>query len=165
MYGNLIGSTLFLILGSLTAGDSVAMESQNLVVHAICRDNPRCEFNGEDIFLDISVTNNSNAPLSVPMDYIRKRGPTIKLVDNVTSRETYLRPNLADPSLADNVTQLEPGKSLALEWVISSAELSQFNLATLDVTAEIRVDTSLDPSAAGSLHGTGKLRICGGRKK
>jgi hypothetical protein len=113
------------------------MNDQLLIITAKCKENEKCLFKGEDLFLDIKVTNNQNTVIDFPLEFIRKSGPLIKLTDIRTQTETYLKPNLADQKLREKFTPIPISGSVSVEWVIMSEELKQFGNDYVDVSAEI----------------------------
>jgi len=119
------------------------MTNPRLAITATCKENPQCLFKGEDVFMDIKITNTQKVSVEFPFDYIQKTGPTIRLIDTRTKKETYLRKNLADFDLKERFTLIKPGESIILEWVISPYELQQFGLEHVDVIAEITVMASI----------------------
>jgi len=117
----------------------IDMTDQLLVVKADCRQNERCLFDGEDMFLDISITNKQTAAIGFPLEYAKTTGPIIKLIDTESKVETFLRPNIADWDLKEKFTTIQPGQSVNIEWVITSGELRQFNHHHVDLFAEITI--------------------------
>jgi hypothetical protein len=110
-----------------------------LTVAARCRANAACLFEGQDMFVDIAITNTHTSDIRFPLEYVRKNGPLVKLTDVRTKAETYLQRNLADPALLEKLTTIQPGASVEMEWVITSDELGRFGGADVDVFAEFTV--------------------------
>jgi hypothetical protein len=138
----------------------IAMTDQILVVKAACRGNEQCLFDGKEMFLDINITNNRETAIGFPLEYARKKGPIVKLVDTRTKAETFLRPNLADTALMGKFTTIQPGQSVSIEWVITAFELEQFNKSRVDLSAEftIMVDLLIEDKIV-SFKGFDTLRI------
>jgi hypothetical protein len=113
------------------------MTNQLLSVKVKCKGNDRCLFEGQDLLLDIFITNNQSYPIGYPLAYRQKTGPTIRLIDVRTKAEAQLKTNLADPALREDFTEIAPGKSAILGWVITSGEIEQFNGPKLDLLAEV----------------------------
>jgi hypothetical protein len=101
-----------------------------------CADNPTCEFTGDRMPISIAVQNNLSTEIEVPLTFIQKTGPSIKLTDSLSGRTTSLRTNLADHGLRNNLTKIAPGRSASINWSISSFELRQFRNEFVDVTAQ-----------------------------
>ena len=136
------------------------MTNQLLTISAKCRGNDQCLFEGQDMFLDISITNNQKIEIGFPLAYLQETGPIIRLIDTRTKAETYIRTNLGDFDLREKFTLIQPGKSVDLEWVISSYELQQFGGGYVDLSAEITVDAVIQVSGKQvDFSGTDTLRI------
>jgi len=140
------------------------MSDQILTVSAKCKATDQCLFEGTDLFIDISITNNTKSDVGFPLAYIQNSGPIVKLVDNRTKAESYLKTNLADFELRNKLSVINPGKSLKIEWVITSDELLQFDAKHVDVSAVITVKTLIKVEGEDKLVdfiGSDTLRIVG----
>jgi len=136
------------------------MNDPLLAISAKCRGNAPCLFEGQDMFLEIRITNNHDEQIGFPLGFVQKTGPTIRLVDLRTKAETYLRTNLASFDLREKFTQIQPGESVVLEWVITGDELKQFGGHNVDVSAEIIVVAGIQVSAKRiEFRGSNTLRI------
>jgi hypothetical protein len=114
-------------------------QNQMLAISANCRGNEECLFDGQDLFLDIKITNQHNSAVGFPLAFRQKTGPIIRLIDPRSKRETHLRTNLADLDLQDQFTMIPAGGTAVLEWVITAADLRQFAAEHIDVIVEITV--------------------------
>jgi hypothetical protein len=125
--------------GPSTSGgtEAVPAGAPQLVVEASCRE-VGCPFDDDDVFLVVTLTNHGATPVQLPLAYLRKTGPVIRLVHPGTGAETFLRNNLADPALREHPTELLPGASASLDWVIHRSELEQLG-TPIDVTVEITI--------------------------
>jgi len=136
------------------------MTNELLTVTAKCRENDQCLFEGQDMFLDISITNNSEKAIGFPLAYLQKTGPIIRLIDTRTKVETNLKTSLADFDLREEFTLIQPGKAVLVEWVISSYELQQFGGDFVDISVEITVMAQIQVSGKQvDFRGTDTLRI------
>jgi hypothetical protein len=115
------------------------MTNQPLAVTARCRDNDRCLFEGKDLFIDIAIVNTHSEEIGFPLAYVRKTGPVVRLIDGRSKSETYLKKNLARHELRDEFTNIPPGGSVTMEWVITSTEIEDFASRPIDISAEITV--------------------------
>ncbi|MDR2335585.1 MAG: hypothetical protein LBE61_19125 [Burkholderiaceae bacterium] len=120
---------------------SVAMNDELLSISAACRNNPRCVFSGQDMPIDVRILNRTNADITLPLEYLRKRGPIIRLADRRSGSESFTRPNLVDPALREQRVFLRPSESVTLEWVLAASELRQFGGPRVDVSTEISIRT------------------------
>ncbi len=117
--------------------------NQLLVITTKCRGNEKCIFEKKDIYLDIIITNTQETEIGFPIDYLRKTGPIIKLVDTYTQASSYIKTNIADFELREKFTFIESGQSIDIEWVITREELEQFGGSYVDVSAEITIMTTI----------------------
>jgi hypothetical protein len=142
------------------APSNFTMKSQLLIIEAKCRGNDQCLFEGKDLFLDISIINNQEIEIGFPLEYVQAKGPTIKLIDTRTQKETYLKTNPPPGRLLEKFTLIQPGKSVAIEWVITSGEIQQFGGDDVDLSAEITIMTVLQMSGEKvDFRGSDTLRI------
>lgn len=121
------------------------MNESWLALEAKCRGQETCLFDGRDLRVDIRITNHGSEALGFPLEFVRKSGPSIRLVDAKTQAEIQLPTNPPNPVLLEQLTTIEPGKSVDVEWVIFADELRHFG-AQPEVSAEISVAA---PSRAG----------------
>lgn len=129
-----------------------------------CRANPECIFSGENIRLRIFIKNESNYPIGVPLQYIKKMGAYVKLTDVKTGRDFDLRVSLAPRPLRKVFHTLAPNESIELGRVITAAEIQRFgtDFIDLDVRVEfgalIQIDGEPEPV---DFAGWGTLKILG----
>ena len=123
-----------------------SMTNQILTITCQCKRNSQFQFDGQDIFLEITITNNLRVDVGFPLSFIQKTGPVIKLIDTRTKMENNLKKNLADFELRQKYTYIQPGQSVNIQWVITGDELKQFGGNPVDVVAEITIMTKLDVS-------------------
>lgn len=154
----------FLIIGMLTLPlQGNAMPKQPLQVSARCIDNPGCVFAGEDVRIEIVITNTSAQMAGYPLAYMERRGPTVMLRDPASGRSQPQRISLANRALRSVFTAIAPGQSIALDDVLKASQLRQFG-EKIDLTAEIGVSTTITVGTAGTtqpFEGTVTLRIAG----
>ena len=151
---------LSVMLAACATARDIRMTNQQLTIAAKCRANDRCLFEGNDLFLDISISNNENIEIGFPLAYVQKTGPIVRLIDTRTKTETHLKRNLADLDLREKFTMIPPGRSIALEWVITSDELQQFGGRFVDVSAEITLMATIQVSGQRvEFRGTDTLHI------
>jgi len=141
MRDRLAAGLLVLFLGCAQTTDN-AMNTQILTVSVSCRDNPDCLFTDQDMFVDIRMTNEQDADVRIPIEYLRKSGPFVKLIDARTKAVTSLKGNLADPALRAVLTSIPPHGSVIIEWVITADELRHFG-PRVDLTAEFTVKSAI----------------------
>lgn len=115
------------------------MKKQLLDIKVKCQGDNQCLFEGEDLLLDIIITNNQNEVIGFPLEYMRERGPAIKLIDSRTKAEQSLMTKLADWELKEKFTLIKPGESLSISWIIFSSEIQYFGINNLDLSAVITI--------------------------
>lgn len=126
-----------------------AMSDQPLQVSARCIDNPGCVFAGEDLRIEIVISNTSAQMAGYPLAYMKRRGPTVILRDPVSGRSQPQRISLADRALRSVFTAIAPGQSIALDDVVRASQLRQFG-QKIDLTAEIGVSATITVGTAGT---------------
>lgn len=120
------------------------MTNEIVTIKARCKDNDPCLYVGHNLHLQISITNRQPVAIGYPLTFRQKTGPSIRLFDPRTKEEAYLKTNLADLALKEKFTQIAPGKSVTLEWVITSAEIDPFATPSVDIMAEISLYAEVD---------------------
>jgi hypothetical protein len=115
---------------------ALAMATPDLTLHAEAKGKP----SNDDLFITLTITNNSNTPAGFPLEFRQKTGPAVKLTDTRTKAHTYLRTNLADLALRQKLTPIPPHKSVTLEWLIHPSELQQFG-TPIDLTATFTLES------------------------
>jgi hypothetical protein len=114
----------------------------------------------EDMFITIIITNNQKSTIGFPLAFYKTKGPIIRLIDSHTRNETDVPNSLGNCDLLENFTMIEPGKSLAMEWVIGRNALKQFGGPYVDVSAEITMmDTIVVDGKHIDFEGSDTIRI------
>jgi len=157
---NRINLCIFILL--ITLPGSVIgrkMANTTLDMSVTCRENEKCIFTGKEIFLDINLTNISGVNVMLPLEYLQKKGPIVKLIDAYTQSESYLKVNLADPDFRKNFVVISPEQTVTMEWVIFSDELKQYE-PYVNVVAEISIQTDMKVNGEIIKYvGTNKIKI------
>jgi hypothetical protein len=153
---------VFALLAAGAQTKEIHMTNQPLAIHTKCRGGEKCVFDGKDLFIDIAIVNQGTALVGFPLVYRQKTGPSIRLIDTRTKAEAHLRTNPADPDMANEFTEIQPGKSVTLEWVIKPSEIQQFAKPAIDLAAEITVACKIKVNGkAEDYLGVNTLRIVG----
>jgi hypothetical protein len=129
-----------------------------------CRENPDCIFSGEDIRLRIVIKNESNYPIGVPLQFIKKRGAYVKLVDVKTGKNFDLHVSLPPRPLRKVFDTLAPQESVELGRLITAAEIQRFGTDYIDL--DVRVEFGAHIQVEGEpepvdFAGWGTLKIIG----
>ncbi len=122
-------------------------DKKSLLIEVFCKDNDRCLFTGEDIFIDVKITNVSKKQIGFPVELHKKKGPSVRIKCLSTNSETYLRTLPPDFSLKEKFYSIQSRESVTIPWVIHAGELTQFG---------IPVDLSVKVSIAGKIQVNGK---------
>jgi hypothetical protein len=115
-----------------------------LTVSVKCRDSTTCMPKGRELFIVVSITNDQSEAVGVPLSYLRRVGPAVRVTDARTHSASYRGTSPADPEQKKELTKVEPGATVSFEWVISREELPQTGLGTADVTAEITIKADVE---------------------
>lgn len=140
------------------------MNLNPLSISIQCKDNPECIFSGENMPIVISVKNDGPSDIELPIAFMQKTGPSIKLINNKNNRSVFLKKNLAPPELRKNLTKLAPNKSILIDWVLINSELQQFGNESIDLTAEVTIQslkTEKSKDQTETLNSVGRIRILG----
>jgi hypothetical protein len=119
--------------------EEVEMNNEIITVTVTCIENDKCLYEGEDLFIKISIKNNLDKKIGFPLKYIQKKGPYIKLINTYTSVETNLKSSLANWSLKRKFKTIRPGGSVTVDWVIFSNEIKSISGNNVDLTGEISI--------------------------
>jgi hypothetical protein len=102
-----------------------------------CVENPQCTYDGWHMRLELTVTNIQSEAISLPVDFIARRGPFIKLTDTKTKREIFVSTGIPDYSLRTSMTVLGPGESFKFQWSISKFQIEELESLPVDANAEV----------------------------
>lgn len=109
-----------------------------LAIKVSCKENEKCLFDEEDIFLEINIKNVGSNDVSFPLEYVKRKGPIVKLTDVRTNAETFVPTHIADWDLKEKLVPIKPSESVMIGWVITAGEIRQFG-ADVDVIAEVTI--------------------------
>ena len=130
-------------LPSAAQNKGKSMPNGIFAIKVTCQDNAQCLYHGQNMLIEIAVTNTQSVPIGFPLEFREKTGPVIRLWDSRTKAESYTKTELADHALKDRFTTIPPGKSVSLEWVITTAEVEQFAMALVPVAIDIYAEVTL----------------------
>lgn len=134
---------LRLVLAALlvmTEAAAAASPPQVFSLTAKCRDSEACIFDGAGMVIDLTLTNNSDAPIGVPLEFLDRVGPRCILIDNETREELPLcafpPPDL---SLRNKFSSIAPGESIKLDQYIGASALRGLREWMIDLTARFAI--------------------------
>ncbi|MNV02398.1 hypothetical protein D3C71_926330 [compost metagenome] len=117
-------------------------------LHARCTDDAQCRFHeGATLNIELELRNAGSEPVSLPLEYIRQRGPSVRVYDNHTELSTALRTKLAAAALRDQLQVLEAGQSIRFSFPVKPQEISRSALRPVDVSLEFSIN--LTPGLSG----------------
>lgn len=102
-----------------------------------CPANPNCVFDGQDMELEIIIQNRSGVDVGLNLDYIRRAGPYIELIDAKTGRRMDLHVGLVSNELLKNFHMLSPMQSVRLNETIKAYEITTFREKSIDLTIKV----------------------------
>jgi hypothetical protein len=107
-------------------------------LHVRCLNGDPCRFTGETIFVELEVVNTGNEGVALPLEYFRKQGPKIILVDKYSNEKRHLSMGPPKVRLFDQMEVLAPGQSIRIPWSIPDHHISRFALRPVNITAIFR---------------------------
>lgn len=102
-----------------------------------CIPNLHCRYDGGNMNLEFTVTNMNSTAISLPVAYIVRRGPFIKITDRVSKRQISVGTGIPDYRLRKPLTILAPGESFKFTWLISKYEIEELPSRPIDASAEV----------------------------
>ncbi len=104
-----------------------------------CVENPQCVYDGWHMRLELTVTNIQSEAISLPMEFISRRGPFIKLTDTRTKREIFVSTGIPNYAWRTSMTVLGPGESFKFQWSISKFQIEELESVPVNADAEVTV--------------------------
>jgi hypothetical protein len=121
----------------------IAMDNHNLEISATCHDNAACIYDGDNIKIDITIKNSGPDIIGFPLEYIIRRGPKIKLINETNQESRNQRISLAPYELLKKFKKIYPGESIMFDAIIPSSEILIFQQDPIAVTAEVRASVEI----------------------
>jgi hypothetical protein len=147
MRNHTVALALFLVSGPAFAEPEIVP----LKITVECVANPQCVFDGGNMRLEFTVTNIQAEPISMPVDYIARRGPFIKLTDRKTRRSINVKTGIPNHALRSTMTILQPGESFKFHWTISPYEFEELPSRPIDASAAVTLIDLQGEGLAGPL--------------
>lgn len=149
------------VSGLLSAEDRPMDSNPDFDVSAACKNQTPCVFRSRNIHFDVFIKNKTDAPIQLPLEFIRHAGPMVKLRDNRSPRSLIQPTHMRDGALLSNLTVLAPGQTVAVAGVIDASYLRNWGGASADVTAVVTLGAPLGEASEFQLIGTTQFRIVG----
>ncbi len=103
-----------------------------------CINGDPCRFTGETVRVELELFNVSGEDVALPVEYFRKQGPKVVLVDNHSGKEKRLGMGPPMPYLFNQLEVLKPGQSIRMPWSVPDHHIARFALRPVSVTAVFR---------------------------
>lgn len=149
------------VSGLLSAEDRPMDSNPDFDVSAACKNQTPCVFRSRNIHFDVFIKNKTDAPIQLPLEFIRHAGPMVKLRDNRGPRSLIQPTHMRDGALLSNLTVLAPGQSVTVAGLIDASYLRNWGGASADVTAVVTLGAPLGEASEFQLIGTTQFRIVG----
>ena len=135
---------LVLILTLLLPLSAYGKESGPMIeLRARCLDGNPCPFTDEMIHVELELFNAGEEPVLLPIDYYRRRGPKVILLDNHSGKESHIRMGPPNFALANSLQALSPGEAVRIPWLVAPDSINRFALKPVDLT--VRFSFNLTP--------------------
>lgn len=105
-----------------------------LELRARCLIDDPCSFAGETIRVELELINAGDKDIALPVEYFRRQGPQVILVDNHSSKEKRLGTGPSRSYLFDQMQELAPGQVVRIPWMVATHEIDSFALRPVDIT-------------------------------
>ncbi len=107
-------------------------------LHVHCHNGKPCRFTGETIAVELELVNGGEKDVALPLEYFRKQGPKVILVDNHSYKERRLGMGPPMTSLFNRMEVLASGQSIRIPWSIPGHHVSRFALRPVSITVIFR---------------------------
>lgn len=132
-------------------------------LHARCIDDAHCRFTGDDVRVELELRNGGRSAVALPVAFLRKRGPAVRLVDRHSGKEKQLRRNPVDGLMLKDLETLAPGQSVRFSWPIVPKEINDFALRPVDLDAVFSFNITPERKGADATIVRAKVHIVDGR--
>ena len=112
-------------------------ETVPLQITVQCVPNPQCTYYGGNMKLELTVTNKNPTEIALPVEYMTRRGPFIKLADTRSKQRVSVGTGIPDYSWRSSLTKLAPGASFKFYWTISKYELEGLESRPISARADV----------------------------
>ena len=155
---------LVLILTLLLPLSAYGKESGPMIeLRARCLDGNPCPFTDEMIHVELELFNAGEEPVLLPIDYYRRRGPKVILLDNHSGKESRLCMGPPSSTLAKRVQVLSPGEAVRIPWLVAPDSINRFVLKPVDLTVRFSFDLTPMLSTSDSVFVATTLQVVEGR--
>ncbi|BCT19962.1 hypothetical protein OI909_14060 [Enterobacter asburiae] len=114
-------------------------------INVSCSGQKECTYNNQsEIPVTVRFQNLYSKGYYIPLEYIKKTGPSIKLTDRGNKKSMPLKPNLVSWGLKKKMTYIPEGGNIEFTWTLLDRDISQFiNDGNLNVDADFKIRTKI----------------------
>ena len=154
----------FVLIASIFSSPASNLDSKPMIeLRARCAEGNPCHFTGEMFVLELELFNAGQESMTLPIEYFRRRGPRVTLVDNHSGKEVVLHMGPRKARLMEQLQVLAPGESIRFPWWIPDFHISDFALKPVDITAKFRFHLTPQLPIEEAIFSEAELRIVDGR--
>ncbi len=113
------------------------MNNQLISINALCNGKKECVYVGEELAVNVVITNIHSEPIEVPIKFLQQRGPSITLINEGTEQELVLPTNPANPELINDRITIQPNGTSRISWIIHDDEIRSVGGDTVDINVEV----------------------------
>lgn len=142
----LILSLLTPLYTSISLAENSKMTDNNFFTISVsCSGQKECTYNNQsEIPVIVSFQNIYSKGYYIPLEYIKKTGPGIKLTDRGNKKSMPLKPNLVSWDLKKKMTYIPEGGNIEFTWTLLDRDISPFiNDGSLNVDADFKIRTKI----------------------
>lgn len=164
---SLILSLLTALYSSISMAESPKMTDNNIFTISVsCNGQKVCTYNNEsEIPVVVSFQNIDSKGFYIPLEYIKKTGPSVKLTDRDNKKSMPLKPNLASWDLKKKLVFIPEGKSVDFTWTLLDRDIAPFikdGAVNIDAYFKIRTKTyDSESNEIGEFISSSKIIITG----
>lgn len=138
---SIILSLLTSLYTSISLAEAPKMKDNNFFTISVsCSGQKECIYkNQSEIPVIVSIQNIYSKGYYIPLEYIKKTGPSIKLTDRGNKSSMPLKPNLVSWDLKKKMTYIPEGGYIEFTWTLLDRDISSFiNDGNLNVDADFQ---------------------------
>lgn len=117
--------------------------SDFISLNVLCNGEKQCVYQGQDLNINLIITNTSDDSIALPMTYLSQRGPSITLVNNDTEKRITLPTGPDDRSLLSDQRIVGAGQTARLSWLLKNADIREVAGDTVNIIANVSLPTTV----------------------
>lgn len=143
---SLILSLLTPLYTSISIAESPKMtDNEFFTISVSCSGQKECAYNNQsEIPVIVSLRNIYSKGFYIPLEYIKKTGPSVKLTDRDNKKSMPLKPNLVSWDLKKRMVCIPEGKNVEFTWTLLDRDILPFiNDGAVNVDADFKIRTKI----------------------